>query len=84
MSERALRSLIAHAVVDRQLRGRLLNGERLQVLAQFDLNDHERAALSTFRADSLEMFATQLETWMQMEGKYSSGTACGRGAPSWL
>jgi hypothetical protein len=75
MSEGALRSLIAHAVVDRQLRGKLLNGERLQVLAQFDLNDYERAALSTFKADSLQTFATQLETWMRSEGRYSAGSA---------
>ena len=82
MSEIALRSLIAHAVVDRQLRGKLLNGERLQVLAQFDLNDQERAALSTFKADSLQTFATQLEIWMQRQGKYTVGLARGKGARS--
>ncbi len=81
MSEIALRNLIAHAVVDRDLCSKLLNGERLQVLAQFDLNDRERAALSTLRADSLQAFASQLEQWMKSEGAYASGTDSGADGP---
>ena len=72
MSDIALQSLIAHAVVDRQLCTRLLNGERQQVLAQFDLTDHERAVLSTFQADSLQTFAALLERWLQNRGRDSS------------
>jgi hypothetical protein len=81
MSEIALRSLIAHAVVDRQLCRKLLNGERLQVLAGFDLSEQERAVLSSLRADSLQTFAAQLETWMQTEGGYASRAQAGGDPP---
>jgi len=42
MSEMALRSLIAHAVVDNNLCAKLLDGQREQVLEQFELSDSER------------------------------------------
>jgi hypothetical protein len=56
----------------------------LQVLAQFDLSDRERVILSALKAESLQTFAAQLESWMQAEGEYSSGATSGRGAPSRL
>jgi hypothetical protein len=78
MSELALRSLIAHAVVDRTLCKRLLNGERQQVLALFDLDDQERAVLSTFKGESLQTFAAQLEGWMQDQDGYISAPYSGK------
>lgn len=78
VSELALRSLIAHAVVDRSLCKRLLNGERQQVLALFDLNDQERAVLSTFGGESLQTFAAQLEGWMQGQDGYLSEPYSGK------
>lgn len=67
MSEVALRSLIAHAVVDPRLCAQLLNGERNAVLAQYDLNESERLMLQAIRADSLQTFAAQLDAWMRRE-----------------
>ena len=65
MSEMALRSLVAHAVVDARLCAKLLNGERESVLARFELSEGERAALREIRAKSLQGFAAQLDEWMQ-------------------
>jgi hypothetical protein len=65
MSEIALRSLIAHAVVDPQLCAKLLDGEREHVLSQFELDDVERLALRGIKAASLQAFAAQLDDWMQ-------------------
>ena len=65
MSDIALRSLIAHAVVDPQLCTKLLDGEREHVLAQFELDDVERLALRRIKASSLQAFAAQLDDWMQ-------------------
>lgn len=67
MSAQALHSLIAHAVVDRRLCAKLLNGERDYVLSQFELDDQERAALSEIRAGSLQAFAAQLYIWMRSQ-----------------
>ncbi|MCU0522205.1 MAG: hypothetical protein MUF84_16115 [Anaerolineae bacterium] len=64
MSDMALRSLIAHAVVDPQLCTKLLDGEREHVLSQFELSDMERLALRGIKASSLQAFAAQLESWM--------------------
>jgi hypothetical protein len=69
MSEIALRSLIAHAVVDPQLCTKLLDGEREHVLAQFELDDIERLALRDIKAASLQAFAAQLDDWMQSQPK---------------
>jgi hypothetical protein len=65
MSETALRSLVAHAVVDARLCAKLLNGERESVLARFELSEAERAALREIRAQSLQGFAAQLDEWMR-------------------
>lgn len=65
MSDTALRSLVAQAVVDRQFCAKLLNGERERVLAEFELSEHERVALRGFRAKSLQGFAAQLDDWMR-------------------
>lgn len=67
MSDMALRSLIAHAVIDPQLCTKLLDGEREHVLSQFELSDMERLALRGFKASSLQAFAAQLENWMQSQ-----------------
>lgn len=67
MSDMALRSLIAHAVVDPQLCTKLLDGEREHVLSQFELSEMERLALRGIRASSLQAFAAQLEDWMQSQ-----------------
>ena len=57
MSEMALRSLIAHAVVDNNLCAKLLDGQREQVLEQF--------VLQQIRAASLQGFAAQLDAWLK-------------------
>ncbi|MGC9320553.1 MAG: hypothetical protein ACP5KN_21140 [Armatimonadota bacterium] len=67
MSESGLRSLITHALVDDQLRTKLLDGERDCVLAQFDLSDQERQVLRDIRAPSLQAFAAQLQGWLQSQ-----------------
>ena len=67
MSDIALRSLIAHAVVDPQLCTKLLDGEREHVLSQFELSDMERLALRGIKATSLQAFAAQLVDWMQSQ-----------------
>jgi hypothetical protein len=73
MSDVALRSLIAHAVVDPELCAKLLNGEREHVLAQFELEDVERLALRRITASSLQAFAAQLDDWMRSQ-PYAKGT----------
>ncbi len=65
MSEMALRSLIAHAVVDNNLCAKLLDGQREQVLEQFELSDSERMVLQQIRAASLQGFAAQLDAWLK-------------------
>lgn len=67
MSEMALRSLIAHAVVDNDLCAKLLDGQREQVLEQFELSDSERRVLRQIRAASLQGFAAQLDAWLKTQ-----------------
>jgi hypothetical protein len=65
MKHRALQDLIGRAIVDREFRDRLLNGNREQVVAEFDLTDIERRAIHSIEAQSFEEFAGSLQDWIE-------------------
>lgn len=73
MSDMALRNMISHAIVDDKMRSRLLNGERDDVLSQFELTETELRALSGIRAGSLQSFAAQLDDWMRSQTAVAVG-----------
>ena len=64
MSHRALQSLVGRAIVDRSFRDQLLNGNRDEVLADFNLADDELSAIRSIDAHSLETFAGELDDWL--------------------
>ncbi len=65
MTLNALQLLIAAAVTDTNLRDRLLNGERQQVLELFDVSPEERAFLMQVNARTIQEFALKLEAWLE-------------------
>lgn len=65
MSHRALQNLVGRAIVDRDFRDQLLNGNREQVMADFNLADDEVSAISSIEAHSLEAFASELDDWLE-------------------
>lgn len=68
MTHRALQDLIGRAIVDKDYRDQLLNGNREQALAQLDLTDEERTTVDSIEAQSLEEFAGQLHDWIEAVG----------------
>lgn len=70
MSHRALQNLVGRAIVDRDFRDKLLNGNREQAIADFNLADDEICAISSIEAHSLEAFASELDDWLEVhDGK---------------
>lgn len=70
MSHIMLRSLITIALIDTELRAKLLNGERQMVLSKFEFTDQEQQVLNTIQADSLQEFAAKLDLWLQSQKSY--------------
>ncbi len=64
MGHRALQNLVGRAIVDRGFRDQLLNGNREDVLADFNLADDELSAIRSVEAHSLETFASELDDWL--------------------
>ena len=62
-----LEELIGQAIVDRELRAGLLNGQKAQLLGRFDLTPEERQVLMSIQANSLGALAQQLQSWLQSE-----------------
>ncbi len=60
MPTRKIDELVWAALTDPAFRGRLLNGQRGEVLASLDLTEAERRAVLAVRADTLEALAGAL------------------------
>ena len=60
MSNRRIDALIWRALTDTTFRERLLNGQRLAVVAAADLTEVERQVVLAVQADTLEAFAGEL------------------------
>jgi hypothetical protein len=60
-----LENIIATAHYDETFHLRLLNGNRAQAIACYDLTPEEREALLTIDADTLRTLARELERWME-------------------
>lgn len=70
MSHRALQNLVGRAIVDHEFRDELLNGNRERVMADFNLADDEKCAVSSIEAHSLQAFASELDSWLNVrDGK---------------
>jgi hypothetical protein len=69
-----LEHIVATAVTDSSFRTRLLNGDRSQVIAAFDLAQDEREVILAIRADTLEAFAQELLYWMRQHDAARLGT----------
>ena len=67
MSQMALNVLVGTAQISRGFRERLLNGNRPDVLAEFDLTDEERDFLLGIEVDSVQEFAVRLDEWLQTQ-----------------
>jgi hypothetical protein len=72
MRHRALQNLVGRAIVDRDFRDQLLNGDREQVVSDFDLTDDEMNVISSINAHSLEAFAGELEDWIEVRDEKPS------------
>ncbi len=70
MRHESLQAVIGNAVIDTSFRKALLNGSRGRVIQSFGLTREEIDAVMAIRADSLDQFARQLDTWIsRTEGK---------------
>lgn len=79
MSHRGLQNLIGRAIVDRNFRDRLLDKDREQALADFNLTDDELSVVSSIEAQSFEDFAGELDEWLEAHDRKPR-----RGRPSRL
>jgi hypothetical protein len=64
MSVRQLNILVGKAVINREFRHALLNGQRREKVADFELTDEERDAVLAIRAETVQEFAQALERWL--------------------
>jgi len=69
MSIRAIQTVVGKAVISESFRAGLLNGQRAELLREFDLEPREAAALLAIRAETLTDFAAQVE---QLAGSHSA------------
>ncbi len=79
MSARSLHLLIGKAVISESFRAGLLNGQRAELLREFDLDPQEVAALLAIRADTLKDFAAQVEQLASSHSADSSPSRIGGG-----
>lgn len=66
MGHRALQDLIGRAIVDRDFRDQLLNGDREQAIADFDLTDDEKNAIRSIETHSFVALAGELDNWIEV------------------
>ena len=74
MSYQALEMLVGEAIIDREFRTRLLNGQRPHILQQYDLTPEERRMLLSIQANSLEEFAARIYQWLQTQAHPGGAT----------
>lgn len=60
----SIQSVIGNAVIDTEFRKGLLNGKRRHILSAFNLSAQEVEFAMKIRANSLEDFAGQLDSWI--------------------
>jgi len=60
----SFQSVIGHAVIDTEFRKGLLNGKRRYILSNFNFSPEEVEFAMGIRADSLEEFACQVDSWI--------------------
>ena len=60
----SFQSVIGHAVIDTEFRKGLLNGKRRYLLDDFNLSPEEVEFAMGIRADSIEEFACQIDSWI--------------------
>lgn len=64
MSYESLQAVVGNAVIDPEFRKGLLNGSRLRLISNFNLSPAEVEAVMAIHADTLEIFARQLDQWI--------------------
>jgi hypothetical protein len=64
-----LQRIVAEAIYDESFRNRLFNGDRREVIAQFDLTQDEQDVILAIEADTLEGFARELLGWMRQHDR---------------
>ncbi len=62
-----LQVLVGTATLDSRFCDRLLNGDRYQAIARFDLSEAEREVVLTIEANTLTEFAQALLIWMDRQ-----------------
>ncbi len=67
MSFESFQSVIGNAVIDTEFRKGLLNGQRRFILSNFNLSTEEVEFAMKIKANSLEDFAGQLDSWISRE-----------------
>ena len=67
MSFESFQSVIGNAVIDAEFRKGLLNGKRRMILSNFKFSPEEVEFAMEIRANSLEDFAGQLDSWISQE-----------------
>ena len=65
MSVQQLNVLVGTAVVDPQFQEALLNGQRREMIAPFELTDEERGVVLSIQAENLQDFAQILHDWLR-------------------
>ncbi len=65
MSIEGLRDLVGQGVVSDEFCKGIMNGKRAELIARFDLDPDEIAALLAIRADTLYEFAVALEKFLR-------------------
>lgn len=74
MMHRTLQNLMGRAIIDKVFQNELLNGGREQTIAEFELTDAEKEAVTSIEAKSFEEFAGRLHGWIEASnGKPSDG-----------
>jgi hypothetical protein len=77
MSHLALKHLIGAALVDRDVCNGLMNGQRSQLLTDFDLTDEERQVVESFEVTSARDLASSVHNWLvQQDSPLSPHLEC--------
>ncbi|NLS79223.1 MAG: hypothetical protein GXY76_18400 [Chloroflexi bacterium] len=64
MSKEAVQAIMGTAIIDKEFSRDLLNARRERAIARFELTPEERRAVSGIKAETLEQFARQLDSWL--------------------
>ena len=63
-----INAIAAKALLDQDFKAAILNGHRKDKLNEFSLNERQKAAVMSIKADTLDQFIHRLDSLLQQPG----------------